>query len=84
MVLLKENTIKKSRVRKRCVWCGEWIEIGNSCIYRVYHFDGDFQQDRLHPECYDALYTYPDKYDLQDDGFDEGTFKRGEHLRRDE
>ena len=73
---MTELTEKAVRVRKehKCAWCGEWIGIGDEAIYRTYIFEGDFSADYMHPECYEAVKTYPDGLE---DGFDFGMFKRG-------
>lgn len=67
----------KVRKRHRCVWCGEYIEVGEPAQYRVYVYDDNFCSDHYHPDCWEALNTYP--WDSHDDGFDEFTFKRGSH-----
>jgi len=45
----------KARKRRRCEWCGEWIEVGESCILRKYVFEGSFNNSRQHPECNEAM-----------------------------
>lgn len=75
--MITELTNKQvtTRIPHRCAWCGEQIEKGSRAQYRVYIFE-DFVSEHLHPECYNAMCTYPS--DLED-GYDIGTFKRGTH-----
>jgi len=70
----KEVTVKK---RHRCCWCNEWIEVNDKARYRVYVFDG-FQQDYLHPECYEALGE--SSKEIDEDGFTQGMFERGKTI----
>ena len=73
---MTELKCKKVKTRKphRCVWCGEWVGVGDEAQYRSYVFEGHLNSDYLHPECYEAMKKDPD--DLED-GFDFGMFKRG-------
>ena len=45
----------KCRKRRRCEWCSEWIESGETAVIRVYRWAGDFHNSRQHPECFEAL-----------------------------
>lgn len=55
MVTELKNKSVTLRKRRRCNWCGEWCEVGETAHYRVSIFDGQFNSDHLHPECYEAL-----------------------------
>jgi hypothetical protein len=72
---LDSRTIKKTRKPHRCDWCNEPIEVGSSCEYRVYIFDG-FGTDYMHPECNEAMNKSKD-FPL-DEGWLPGEFKRGQ------
>lgn len=61
-----------------CEWCGTRINAGERANYRAYTFDGDFMSGHMHPECHEAMRTYPDQNDLMD-GWTPGTFCRGSH-----
>jgi len=39
----------------RCIWCGAQTEAGEEAVYRAYKINGDFVDDYMHPECYDAM-----------------------------
>jgi len=47
----QHKSVKKSRKRRRCDWCGETIEVGQP--YNSYQFSthGDASTVRMHPEC---------------------------------
>lgn len=51
--LISKIPIKRCRVG-RCVWCGESM-IGEAGVKVTAKFDGEFQSDRYHPECDDAV-----------------------------
>ena len=70
-------TDKQVKVRKshRCVWCGEDIPNKSNAQYRSYIFDGVFQFDWMHPECYSAMMN--DWDEGFDEGFLPGEFERG-------
>ena len=38
----------------RCEWCGQKILRGEQHIHFVGRWEGEFQDWRMHPECYDA------------------------------
>lgn len=57
----REVTLRK---RRRCEWCGEWSEVGDRAVRRVYKWDGDFVTSKMHPECYAAMLR-----DAPDDGW---------------
>lgn len=69
----------KLRVPRACEWCGELIERSEVAVVRVYRFDGDFVDARMHPECHEAMrryYALPDTH--PNDCFDGGGMKRGD------
>jgi hypothetical protein len=43
------------RKKCRCEWCGEWILSGEKAVKRTYKYDGEFNDNRQHPECYEAM-----------------------------
>lgn len=49
--LLLHETKPKARKRYLCIWCPEFIEIGQQHIHEASVYDGDFQDHRWHPEC---------------------------------
>ena len=73
MDVLTDKTVvtRKSHV---CAWCGEDIEPFQSARYRSYVFEGDFNSDYMHPECYYAM-NRSDYF--EDEGFDPWTYSRG-------
>lgn len=68
------------RKRHRCAWCCEWCEVGEPARYRAYRFDGEFQTDYMHPECYDAM----GKSNLDGEGFGFGEMQRGKTMEESE
>lgn len=72
----KEVIVRKNH---QCVWCGEVIEKGSKAQHRIYTFNGDFMDDREHPECYKAMCeAWPSmgSYELEN-GITPGDYKRG-------
>jgi hypothetical protein len=47
------DTTPKARKRYRCTGCWEFIEAGEKHRHQVGIFDGDFNSNRWHPECFD-------------------------------
>lgn len=68
----RELTTRKER---QCPWCAELIQPRERAQLRVYLFEGDFQREYLHPECYAAMLN-ADPYRLCE-GFFEGEYPRG-------
>ena len=68
--------VKATRGPFRCMWCGGREPAGAPSVHRIYRWDGEFQRERMHPECFAALTNYPEPDDLRD-GFSEGDFARG-------
>ena len=78
MSFQNRTNVKSSRKRKRCYWCGEWIEIGVPCVARAGVFEGVFCHDRVHVECDKASREWWTKYNrFGDEGPEEGSMKRG-------
>ena len=44
--------VKRSQKRRRCCWCSQIIEIGDPYDRENCIFEGDFQDNVYHPECY--------------------------------
>lgn len=45
----------KLRKPRGCQWCGGRMAKGEVAVRRVYCWDGDFNDARMHPECYAAM-----------------------------
>jgi len=72
---IREPKEVKLRKPKQCEWCGEQILAGENAVARVYKYDGDFHDERSHPECYEAMGEAPNY--LLMDGWTPGDFERG-------
>ena len=76
----KEVTVRKA---KRCEWCPEMISIGEKAQVRVYVYDGDFHDEKMHPECYAAMLNmFRTRRYGDDTEFEECSFKRGTSEQR--
>jgi hypothetical protein len=42
----------------RCIWCGEPIKKGDTYTRDKCVFDGEFQANRYHPECFAYMQKY--------------------------
>ncbi len=71
---IQQKNVKRTRKAGRCAWCGEMIEVGWPAVRRAYRFEGDFQRDRMHQECFLAMMKHTD---TGDEGFMPGDHKRG-------
>jgi len=69
-----EGRVVTLRKRRRCEWCGEWIEAGERAVMRKYRFAGGLNDTRMHSECFGALQDWDD-----DDTFDLYQMPRGKH-----
>jgi hypothetical protein len=69
------NKTVKCRKEHKCEWCAEKILSNESALYRTYLFDGEFNSEHFHPECYEALQNSDLGYD---NVFYPMTQKRGE------
>ena len=70
------QSVKKSRKRRWCDWCGEAIEIGQSYDSYMFAAYGDTSRIKMHPECHRAA----GELATQEGGFVEwmgGEFQRG-------
>ena len=72
-VVLKHRAIKSVRKPRRCFWCAEMIEKGESAITWSGVFEGDFSTTTVHPECWGAICEMP----YPEDGFGFGESERG-------
>ena len=52
---LIRNETRKARKPHRCIWCGEWINVGEKYERERGVYDGDMQNSDWHPECSAAL-----------------------------
>lgn len=76
MSFFHEQSVKRSRKKRRCDWCWEAIEIGHP--YESYRWSdgGDVGEVRMHPECLAAM----DKVTKAEGGnfvWSPGDFRRG-------
>jgi len=47
--------VKAAKVRKSCIWCWDFCEVGQPRVGFFGEFDGEMQDWHMHPECYDAF-----------------------------
>ena len=59
----------------RCEWCAQTISKGEKHLHRVYRFEGDFNDGRMHLECEVAMDKSP--WDEVADGWVAGEPQRG-------
>lgn len=52
--VLHEKEIKKSRKPHRCSWCGQEIPVGSTYREFANVYEGEFQCNVFHQECWDA------------------------------
>lgn len=69
----------KCRKEARCEWCNEMIHVGDRCVYRAYKFEGNFNEGRMHPECFSAMEN--SSHDAVSEGWVQGEPDRGMPLR---
>jgi hypothetical protein len=67
-------TFHAGRKVHKCIWCGETIPVGEKMAHFKGTFLGQFQNWRMHQECYDAV---KDDDDILTEGFEEYEGKRG-------
>jgi len=68
--------IKATRKKCRCYWCFEPIDVGQPKTTTATIWEGDFQANTFHPECFEAL----DKWQSEtgeDQWPGQGDMKRG-------
>lgn len=58
-ICLRETENVRSRKRRRCTLCEEWIGAGEPHFVRVGIGCGDLWEMRIHPECRDFEQEYP-------------------------
>ena len=63
------------RINHKCIWCGETIKKGETAHRIKAIHDGEFEDDRYHPECIVACRDY--MIEWPEDGFDPYTHDRG-------
>lgn len=68
----QQTLIKSAKKHHKCIWCGEPIFIGQPYERQPVVFDGDFQDNKYHPECWSVAINEP-----FDEGFPAYGFKRG-------
>jgi len=44
-----------ARKQHRCIWCAQFIEVGEKYERTASIYDGEFQSDAWHPECRSAM-----------------------------
>lgn len=47
------ETFPAARKVYRCIWCGERIGVGEKHRHEISVYDGNLQNMRWHPECYE-------------------------------
>lgn len=77
---LKTVTVMKVRKAKACIWCGETIEVGTQCTSHIYIENGEFCDDRYHPECDQACQTFYKEHQCYGEEFTPYEFARGSTL----
>lgn len=76
-----EKSVRRSRKRRRCDWCGELIEVGQPYDSYRWSDGGDAGTVRMHPECLVAM----DRVAESEGGsfaWSPGDFRRGEPSER--
>lgn len=58
-----------------CIWCPEKINKGEKHLHEASKYDGEFQDHRWHPECYDTASLFFKKYGEEE--FEPHSCKRG-------
>ena len=53
--LLQERPVKAARKQHKCIWCGQFILVGDPYTYERSIFEGEPQSHHWHPECLAAL-----------------------------
>lgn len=64
-----ETTYPCGRKDHRCEWCGETIPTSEKHAHFVGMWDGEFQDWRMHSECYSECYEDASENDVFSDGF---------------
>lgn len=57
----------KTRIPRKCIWCGEAISVGDTYVRVTQTNEGDFQVNHFHPECYTDMVS--DEFVRQDGEF---------------
>ena len=75
--MYQEISTKRVVCRKDhpCEWCNEKIFSGEKAVSRVYTWEGGFNSEWQHPECFEAMEKSYD--DFADSGFEQGSLERG-------
>lgn len=63
-----------ARQNHQCAWCGESISIGRVCHISTGKYEGEFQSNKFHPECWKAAL---DVFRSGEECFEMGIYKRG-------
>ena len=71
---LSEST-PVARTQHRCIWCGQFILVGEKYTKSIGIFDGDFQSNVFHMECVKACWE--DLSENHEDTFEPYEYKRG-------
>jgi hypothetical protein len=69
--------VKATRKPCLCYWCPEHIEVGQPKTKTATVWEGDFQWNNFHPECFDALKRWQDQNPGEDAWPYQGEMKRG-------
>ncbi len=76
MTLLKDRDCV-ARKDCKCIWCGEGIAKGDPKHVQSGRWDGEFQSNNYHPECYSAMLELCRLEGGELEFFDAGAFARG-------
>lgn len=68
----------KGRKTYSCSWCGDRIDVSEEHFSRAYIFEGNFNSDRMHIECFKAM---EDSCHDISEGWISGEMQRGVPLR---
>lgn len=55
MSFFNSPTDKTAGKDHRCIWCGQKINKGDRYTYHAGVFDGDWQSNHYHPECFGCI-----------------------------
>lgn len=72
-----ENHVKHTRKTRRCDWCGENINKGDTSVATSGTDGSDFYNGRYHPECWKAISRYCRKYKAWGDELPDCRMNRG-------
>lgn len=72
-----ERQVKQSRKLRKCDWCWEAINKGDSYVAAFGTFEGDTHKSNYHPECADAMHRFCDEFLLYGEPLPQDRMDRG-------